>query len=357
MYKYMRLAVYPVILATLIGCSADIDPGRHLLDKDKFFWSLKLNHRAVNISTNAPYDTVTLEAKAYTANGDEIEGLTNVTLLSQSENVVVFPGGIIKGFKQTAASGVFVIATATINGVTLEDTAKIVVTNVVSPPKFKDINPSLNNNKTYVTMVHLYDLDPSAVEPHVVDSADNAIPRLILNYRSRTKYGLNFDDSWNGLLLPIQKGSHVVDIDGYVYGRKISDSITIKVMDRRVQIHTVSPDLGIPRESYISLGGGVYWLNHTDDSLDIEFENPEMAKQSCCTLLGMLLASDSGNIKPFQRDMSKPVIAKPCFICFPRVEPDIGQGRSFHVPGRYKYTSRKNPNIWGTIIVSDPNSN
>ncbi len=354
----MRLAVCSTAICTLIGCAADLEPGKHLLDNKELFHSLRLNHRAINISTTSPYDTVKLEARAYNVDGEEVQGLTNVTLLSQSNNVIVFPDGTVKGVKQTSTAGVSVIARATFNGITLEDTAKIVVTNIGSPPVFKTVNPGLNNNTDYVARLHLLDAEELSVQSNAVDSSNRPIPRLILSYKPRTSFGILFPSSWNSSFQPMLKGVYVVDIDGYVYGRKVSDSVTIRVVDHRVQVHVVFPDKGISRESYISVGGGVYWANHTDDSLDIEFEDASKAKQACCTMVGMLLAGDSGNIHPFQRDRSKPLrVVLHGWMPLPRVEPDIMQGRSFHVPGRYKYISRKNPNVWGTIIVSDPYSN
>lgn len=344
------------IISMFLGCTSDLTSGKHILDKESLFWKLELNHGAANLATLAPYATLTLTMTGYTSDGNEIHRLTNTTIRSLSDDVLVFPDGIIKAVRQTTTSGIVIIARATFNGVTLEDTARIVVTSTPLPPVFKEIHPRLNNNERYVFRAHLFDILQKSIVTDITDTSGTAIPRAIVKYKPRSNINLQFENPWKGDFEALGIGEHIVDIDGYIYGKKVSDSIAIKIVDRRVQVHAVNSASGVPRESHISAGGGVYWLNHTDDSLDIEFEYPNMASRSCCTLIGEFLGSDSGNIRPFQRDMTKPIFAEPCLICFHRVEPDVAQGRSFHMPGRYKYRSRRNPNVWGTIIVSDPNS-
>lgn len=356
--------LYVLILILFItlpsACANELYPDRHIKDKDDLLWELQLNHKAINLATAAPYDTVTLSVAAYNMYGNQIANIQDISIESLTENVVVYPNGTLKAIRQTAAAGVLVVARASHNGVTLEDTARVIVTSVEDPPQLVSINPALNDTRGYVTVIHLYDQQPTEILPGIVGSGGGSIPRAILHYSNTeqgdSRYGLIFNDHWKGRFQTIKKGSYTIAIDGYVYGKKVSDSITIRVLDPRITMLRIVEGIGIPRESVISIGGGVYWFNHSDDSLDIIFEDPSSASNVCCTLLAGLLnsPSDSGNIEPFIRDMSLPLKDDPCtFICFDRIGSDIIKARSFHTPGRYKYWSNRNPNVWGTIVVND----
>lgn len=347
----------PILVSAITACTADVAPDRHMQDEDDLMWTIKLNHRAINLTTTPPYDTVTLNVAAYNMHGIELQGVKDVSIEVLSENIVIHPNNVLQALKQTTASGVLVLAKVTHNGVTLEDTARVVATTATNPPQLVSLNPQLGDEREYVTALHMYDVQESAILPNIIGSGGSSIPRAILHYRPRLENGLSivFEYSWDGgsfgAMLP---GLYKVDIDGFIYGKKVTDSISIKVLDRRITMHKVLKGLGIPRESFISVGGGVYWFNHTDDSLDIVFDDPSSASSACCTLIAFMLnRSESGNVAPFLRDMSLPLKGPCSFICLDRIAPDVIQGRSFHEPGRYKYHSTRNPNVWGTVVVND----
>ncbi len=340
------------ILSGLQGCGDPSEPTTFLQTPRDLFSSLKLNYRAINLAMVAPYDTVTLVATPRNALGEVLVDAPVSEFKSESDRIIVLPNGVIKGIGQTSANGSRIFVTMTVNGVTLSDTARIVVTNVPVPPILKSFSMQLpTGDSAFMAAPHLYDNVSKKIMARALDSSGVQIPRTIVYYQTENQDVGAFSDDWNPAFLGYSRGETMLYTSAMVYGIPMHDSLLMTVTDRRVQVLYIKDGLSVQRETTIAAGGGVFWLNFTNDSLDIVFDDPNVAAKSCCTPVGMRLSDTSGNIDPFVRDLTKPIYPPGGFITFPRLDPDIAKGRSFYQPGRYKYHSTRRPDIWGTVVV------
>lgn len=135
------LSVLALGLLALGGCGdlhpvATFEPER---DGAKLFGSLTLDHRAINLTTTAPYDTIRLTATPRNLRGEPLEGLPAPTFRSaDTVSVWVTPDGLVKARKTTA--GVRVIAeVVTGDNVRHVDTAFVKVTANAAPPQLASL--------------------------------------------------------------------------------------------------------------------------------------------------------------------------------------------------------------------------
>lgn len=123
-------SVCGVLLGAQPGCSGDTT-NPVSLPASQTFWALQLNQHAINLALTAPagqtvVDTVQLTAVALNAASTPLPGTASVRYRSTDSTVTVDSTGLATAHYTTA--GTRVIATLTVRGVTLTDTAYIKVT-------------------------------------------------------------------------------------------------------------------------------------------------------------------------------------------------------------------------------------
>lgn len=352
-HAYIRYCIALIgtgMMFVAIGCNDPSEAPSFLQSPEEIFWELELNHRAVNLALVAPYDTITLKAVARNVYGDVMEHQGEVRIVSESDRIVVFPDGRVQATGQTSATGVVVIATCTVNGVTRTDTAKIVVTAVEKPPVMESFSIQLPpQDSSRLAALHVWDMTFKRIPLSAIDAAGNPIPRVIAHYRSSEPSVGVLQDSWQGFVLGYLPGELTVHASATVYGVNKIDTLPLTITNRLVQAQIVRDGDIAEYETTIAASGAVYWLNFTRDSLDIVFDEPEQAEKACCTLAGLQLGDTSGNISPFIRNMELPIPGLYPNDVFKRR--DLVRGRTFRTPGRYTYRSTLQPNVRGTVIV------
>jgi hypothetical protein len=122
----------PLLLAlsgvwgALLACSGDTTtpvsgPAKQV------YWALQMNYHAINLSVTAPDNTVQLSATALTATGAPLTGIDSVVRYSDPDtSVTISPTGLVTAHSVTSSTQV--IASLTLQGVTLTDTANVQIT-------------------------------------------------------------------------------------------------------------------------------------------------------------------------------------------------------------------------------------
>jgi len=168
-------------------------------DPAALYGSLTLDHRAINLSTEAPYDTIQLTATPRNMKGEPLEGLPAPTFRSSdTASVWVTPEGLVQARKAT--SGVQVIAeVVTGDNVRHADTAVVKVTSTATPPELASFEitfsspeqvllPMSTDLGAYIGAFFSFAGAPSPVARTVSvtaqDGAGNPVPGLEIDYVS-----------------------------------------------------------------------------------------------------------------------------------------------------------------------------
>lgn len=116
----------------LLGCSGDTTGTTAPLPPAQTYWSLQLNYHAINLAVAPPYNTVQLSATPLNAIGAPLVGIDGVVRYSDPDsNVTVSASGLLTARYTTGLTQI--VASLTVHGVTLTDTAFVRVT-ATAPP-------------------------------------------------------------------------------------------------------------------------------------------------------------------------------------------------------------------------------
>jgi hypothetical protein len=323
MTQYARtLAVIAVIAATTWSC-ADVPPyAPHAMIRDpaQLYMTLTLNHEAVNLSTAAPYDTVTLIATPRNALGQPMDGLGQATFTSLDTNTVTVTAD---GKLQARAPGNDVRVIAELRGgenVRQVDTAWVSVTDNPTPPHLAtfSIHPVPPDSAVWFAEPFMAQLPAAFMQvfagipmfPQIslraLDSAGNQLP-LSVKYTLSDSVLLPYFDTRTGYVgnIPETSGQAQVTVTTYAYGETRADTLTVTIKPPLVQavvLHGFNPDGSLsfmPTEVRIVPEGYVFFVNFSvTDSLGVTFDDPSKADVAppMCNALGLC---DSGDIAPF----------------------------------------------------------
>ena len=337
---------YIAIVVGTTACGDSVLSSTPFIPTDSVFWSLTLNHRAVNLSTTSPYDTIQLIALPRNIRGDILTDIPPATFTSTDSSVLVFPDGRIQGkTQQRASQSAPVVATLTYRGVTRVDTAFVRVTNVAEPPmlhKFRfEVPPG---DSTRIASRGFEEIWTTSVPLTVRDAADATIPRLNVYYESSDP-AIAEVNRHTGMLTALLPGSVTVRASAMVYGVAMTDSITYTVTDPLAIVFILGEVTGGLRPQdpvrYLSPGGNVIWVNQTNTKLDVTFDDPSAVFKG------------NGSFAAFAADTSGNIAS---IGATPGSDPGLDvlnqiRVRSFPLRGTYSYRSVQVPAIRGTIIV------
>lgn len=397
------------VIWLLAACGAEKPTEPMISDPSTLYHSLQLEHKAIIVSTFAPYDTVQLRVTPRNLLGDVIayDGAVQFRRLNELDTSVrVDPDGLVNA--QSTTSGTRVIASLTIEGITRADTATIMVRNEFPIQKIEKLE--------------FFPLSPDSswrwagwraaigYERWVRFFGDGDAP--IPQNQAVVAYRWDDDDVVSGALdRPYESawgeiGETYIHASVYAYGKRISDSVlfsrvepTVKfvVVDRIVPEQSEPSIVFFPGTLQVQPGTTVIFFNSIGvrnsgfarctptyfcgnrvlytqvfpegyelfwvDSVDIQFEDPEnvLAGESYGNLQDYSVQgsfpSDQGvgNVDAFSIVRCETVSgASRACDGSSSVNRDPGyRSRKFTKPGTYKYTSSRFPGATGTIIVKE----
>ncbi len=357
----LRFAGFIAATLTLVACGEVQAPAVYepTTDPKRLFMALTLDHRAINLSTVAPYDTFRLVATPRNALGERMDGLPQPTFRSSdTTRVWVGADGLLQA--RRAASEVLVIAeVVTEDNIRRADTARV---NVITthPPEIGvfSIAPETPEEairfmipdaaRIYVLPFLFAGIDMLRSQPlRVFDTSGSPIFGLAVEYRSLDPAIIVIQEE--GIGIPTQPGEARIEARTVAYGVVKADTATYTVPPAPL-LHVVimeeraGGDLTLgPEEVTIYKGGYVLWHNRTKTPLDIEFERPDDVAElppMVCLLLG---ACGWGDIEPFAVDPSSD--GTDFFEAL--------RGRSFPIPGVYEYRSPLTGRRGRVVVVDD----
>lgn len=347
-------AVRLLALVLIAGCG-DVEPyAPHSIIKDpeQLYMRLALNHRAINLSTASPYDTVRILAVPRDANGNPMPGMPAPTYTSSDTAAVsITADGLLRA--KLPRSQVRVVAELAIEGnVRHADTAWVKVTNNANPPQLTtfSIDPVPPDSAVWaaatieggMAMGLLsfagVDLTPQ-IKVRALDANNRPITGLIIEYESLTPNVAEVDRRSGAVSLP-RPGRAIIVVRTSVYGIARADTteytVTVPVV-QGVFLQDFENSEMRPTEVTVRPGGWVFWILISEDQKGVIFDDPSkaLAVQPVCDAFGGPFC-DSGNIPPFG-SASNPF--------------DSIRGRQFLEPGVYGF--RSTDGTIGRIIVSD----
>lgn len=338
------LAVTPVLAA--LGCAGDTavapPPATNV---DSLYWTLALDHRAVTLSTVAPYDTIRLTATPRNVYGDPLSGLPAPTFTSLDlDRAQVSADGLVHVIRP--GTGVPIVATLVVGNVRHADTTLINVTSTTTPPVLASLSIHPDANDTAAAAAG-EDRNLTA-RPQGEDYTP--IPGLSVYYESLDRTVAIIDRS-TGLFRPSRPGHVTVIATATAYGVTRADTLpvtvgypvnglVINVKPRKdASGHTVNGF--VPSDLTVGVGAIILFLNTTADPTDLTFDDPTNVAQDDRDCAALPWFCGTGSIEAWAKDPAD------------QWGLSAVRARSFPVPGTYTYHST----IFGTsgrIVVVDP---
>jgi len=322
------LCVFALGVLALGGCG-DLQPVATFepeTDGAKLYGSLTLNHRAINLSTAAPYDTIRLTATPRNLRGEPLEGLPAPTFRS-SDTVAVWvtPDGLVQA--RAATGGAQVIAeVVTGDNVRHADTAYVKVTSNPTPPKLASFSiapespedsvwfmTSSTMNWAYVAygLLQAAGISFEPILPlRALDSDGNPVLGLEVDYVSLAPANISLDRR-SGTVQSVfgPPGKVTLIARTTAYGVAKADTTTVTVVAPMFHGFVLLEDEeGFriePTEVTLRAGGYVSWFNvsTTGTAVGITFDDPtdvEIAADLCTAFGGFMPAfCEDGDIAPF----------------------------------------------------------
>jgi len=376
------LAALPIVATFVIlglaggltGCGTlePVAPLKPVTDAEQLYMSLTLDHRAINLSTASPYDTLQLTVTPRNALGAAMSGLPAPTFRSSdTTSVWVTPDGLLQA--RRSATGVLVIAELVIDGpVRHADTALINVSNLASPPVLASLSidavppdsgvwPTTTANighflfgQAIVSGVG-FAINNFRLTPRAVDADSNSISGLAIEYAS-LDLAIGVADKYDGLVTLLRPGHVRFVARTTAYGITKADTAVFTVTlpiasDVWTEQRLGGPTIFVPNEVRIASYGMVFWRSYLSDTADVTFDDPTNVIEPpavICEFMDFLAsyfgpgpACGAGNIL-------LPNVAPPILV--DESERTL-QVRQFPVPGVYTYRSIRT-GATGRVIVT-----
>jgi hypothetical protein len=262
------LAILGGLVGLLVGCGSDPVAPKPAPDPSRLYWALTLDHRAVTLSTVAPYDTIQLTATPRSALGTALAESASVVFASTNpQNVQVSSTGLVRAL--SPGDGTVVTATVTVGGVTHTDTGVVNVTVTTTPPVLGrfSIHPIPPDSAKRGATVFPY--------PWPLDAADtsgNPIPDLATACTSSDPTVVRVLPSC-GLIFAESPGHAVITATATAYGVTKADTLDFTVGEWLIAAVFITQGAGTLRDATIAAGGSVFWFNQTTQPIDITFDD------------------------------------------------------------------------------------
>jgi plastocyanin len=336
-------------------------------DATGMFWALTLNHRAVTLSTVAPYDTIALVATPRDARGTPLEGLGTVTYTSSDPaRVEVSADGHVRA--HLSVQGVTVAAALTVGNVRHADTVTFVVTDEPAPPTpaHLSIHPQLPDSATWSlngdgSFLNLSGNGSAGFSNIKVlfgsgtDAQGTPIPGLNLAFSSSdtaVARVLGFGPVM--VLQPLKPGRATLVASTTAYGVALADTVQFTITMPVLQAVKIQPrqvSLGGPdqitfgsADVTVAPGGTVLWLNLSGKQVDVVFDDPtNVVEHGAINCANLPEPPGGGNI---------PAFGVPQDSLAPTLDAENCRSRRFPVQGVYPYHSSIT-GAMGRVVVND----
>lgn len=352
----------------LSACAGDKSLAPPPRDSALSYWSLRIDHSAIQMSVVPPYDTVQLSAIPFTLDGDPwitSEASDSVLVASptrwystDSATIRVSSTGLVSAIGTTDGRRIYVVATRQINRKTHVDSALVQVDNLALPPTIKSFSVRPQDSLKRATL--------SAVNFPVVinDQGGQPVYGLPVRFRISNPRIMMLFDPWSpfAFLHSQNTGKVFISASTWAYGVAKSDSFTLEVGSPIMTIFNPQPAWRIEptgamtlvlKYSPVNVGPGaiVGFNNKTGrtqyevdteggqlrlgEPVDIIFDDPTDVLEP----LEAYLSTGPGNILGIPGDTTIDEYSRMRYRRFPK-------------PGTYKYTV-KPMGLRGSIIVHD----
>jgi len=376
-----------VLTAVLSGACNGFDPvpTRQTTDPAQLYFTLAINHPAVNLSTMPPYDTLQLTATPQNALGEPMTGLPAPTFRLEFESDSAFvkltPDGLIQARAATPERGVTIRVTLAVPGggvhsdvgsIYVIDNAPPTVTALSADPLPPDsarqtMSRSSDDGDLFIFPFQFF-IGGHLPAAHLLDAGGNPIGGKIA-YKS-----LNPKIAAVGLfnalssdpfvsLYALNPGQLRVVARTMAYGVSLVDTAVITVTWPVLQWVYVVSELDEaphfqPSDIRIAPYGLVVWKNRSGETVDITFDNPtNVADPSLINGPGSIACSNltdpyygpGPHCGPGNAVMPPP-LPNPDYPS----ESTTIQIRQFPVPGVYTYHSTRTGASGRIIVSADP---
>lgn len=343
-----RAGLSVVAMIVVVGsCKVDAVAPVPSTDISQLFWTLELNHRAVNLSTVAPYDTIRLVATPRNAAGEPLTGFPPPSFKSSDlDRVQVDSDGVVHAIR--AGTKLTVVATLSVGNLTHTATAVVNVRSLATPPVLDSlsIQPLPGDSAKWAFSTAFAGNKTLAARATDVDG--NPITGLAVYYASSDPTTATID-STTGLITPVRMGRVTFYASTTAYGVTKADSLPFRIglpLNGGPQITRQWDSAGNARYVFdtpvwtLGVGAIVGWLNRTGIPTDITFDDPTHIVQVDLLCAAFAFFCGEGNIEPFG-----PPPGDPNFWVYSRF-------RYFPTPGTYTYRSTTF-NVTGKIVIVD----
>jgi plastocyanin len=339
-------AAIGILLAT--GCGSETVATQPTVDVSTLYWALALDHRAVTMSTAAPFDTVRLTATALNPSGDTLTGLGAAIFTSTDlQRVRVDANGVVHAL--AVGSAIQVIATLRAGNMTHTDTATIDVTDDPAPHPIASlsIHPAPPDSAKLAMGSF-----PKFLAARMLDADGQPIDGVAVDYRSSDPTIASVDREL-GFVTGNRPGRVTIVASATAYGATRADTLafTIGLPVRAIVgvadslLFSTRSVLFAPSEVRVGPGAAVVWIWAADiPGTDVTFDDPSNVAERTDGGLGSGAHTGAGNI-PAQANCS----ASTDFLTRIR---ECFKARVFPVPGVYPYRSTLT-GATGRIVVVD----
>jgi hypothetical protein len=289
--------VLGTLLMTAIGCNdAVTNPTRtEIADQ---LWEVRLERRAITMSTVAPYDTITLRPIALNVFGDTLsdsDGM-EVHYHSVSDTTIrISDEGVLTVRVPTSSNGIKIIARVTYNNVTLTDTATVVVTNQPSPPRLVDtIVLEVIHRELRTPRLPIWSINDgsSLFNPTIVSTirgSDSTVITAPISYTSSDPSVVTFSHLGVGEIIPRSEGTATITATTTWYGKTHHTTLDITVIgavsgsfeieERIPRGSDTAVTVITPRTIVVEPDAIITWSNRSARPIDIIFDDPTHVRE------------------------------------------------------------------------------
>lgn len=339
----------------LIHCSGDTTAPSVALNPEQVFWTLRLNENALNMAVVPPYNTFHLAATALTAAGTPLAVQGVVHYHATDSTVTVDSTGLVTA--QYVTSFTQVIATETVQGVTLADTALIQVTPApfVAPLATLSIQPQPDG------------LDSAKIafgEQNRINNFSGTIPVYATVATGDPTSDTVCDVVTCGLIVHFSSSNDVIASIGYVNG--VNGFVGVNSIPGKVTFYVKTWAYGVEKQDSILFTFGYTTRTRVGVSLVAGAENqaPTMVVSDPTIIVGVgaRILFQSSNQGAFLLDTIDVVFDDSLGLSggsgvtyrTNATNPTPAKSAVFtmHSPGTYHYRSHRYGGTGGTITVS-----
>lgn len=352
--RHWRPVTAAAALLFFSACSSDLAAPVPATDPSQLYWALELNHHAVNLIADAPYDTVQLVATPRTVDGEALADLPAPTFRSTNIEVVqVSPDGLLQVIK-SGSQPVTVIAELTAGGITHADTVLVSTAPNSSPSPLATFSIDPTPPATATAPMGgfprgLVSNNNFNLPLEAIDQEGDKLTKLTIRYASSDPTVATVD-AYTGKVTPLRLGTVSFYASTYAYGVTSVDTVEYTItlpVHLQVNSHIWTNKEGEPVTVFdaynvrIAVGGRILWSNPTGLPVDITFDDPSNVDRvdELCVVPWVNVSPTicgEGNVEPFA--LQEGQIASIA-------------SRRFNKPGTYTYHT--NFGATGTITVVD----